>query len=51
MVAEELKAQGFEVEHNRVIIEPPIKMLGNFEAEVKLHPEVAASVKIWVVRG
>jgi large subunit ribosomal protein L9 len=51
MVAEELKAQGFAVEHNRVIIEPPIKMLGNFEAEVKLHPEVVASVKIWVVRG
>ena len=51
MVSEELKAQGYAVEHNRILIDPPIKMLGSFEAEVKLHPEVTAAVKIWVVRG
>ena len=51
MVADELAAQGFDIAHNRIIIEPPIKMLGSFEADVKLHSEVAAKVKIWVVRG
>ena len=51
MVAEELNAQGYAIEHSRVIIDPPIKMLGNFEAEVKLHSEVTAAVKVWVVRG
>ena len=50
-VAEELNAQGYAIEHSRVIIDPPIKMLGNFEAEVKLHSEVTAAVKVWVVRG
>ena len=51
MVAEELKNQGYAIEHNRVVIEPAIKTLGSFEAEVKLHAEVMAAVKIWVVRG
>ena len=51
MVAEELKNQGYAIEHNRVVIEPAIKTLGSFEAEVKLHTEVIAAVKIWVVRG
>ena len=51
MVAEELKNQGYAIEHSRIIIEPAIKTLGSFTADVKLHAEVMASVKIWVVRG
>ena len=51
MVADELTAQGFEIAHNRITLDPPIKMLGSFEADVKLHSEVTAKVKIWVVRG
>ena len=51
MVADELAAQGFEVAHNRIVIDPPIKTLGSFEADVKLHSEVTAKLKIWVVRG
>ena len=51
MVAEELKNQGYAVEHSRISIEPAIKTLGSFTADVKLHAEVMATVKIWVVRG
>ena len=51
MIADELTAQGFEIAHNRITLDPPIKMLGSFEADVKLHSEVTAKVKIWVVRG
>jgi len=51
MIADELTAQGFEIAHNRITLDPPIKMLGSFEADVKLRSEVAAKVKIWVVRG
>ena len=51
MVADELTTQGFEIAHNRITLDPPIKMLGSFEADVKLHSEVTAKVKIWVVRG
>ena len=51
MVAEELKNQGYAIEHSRITIEPAIKTLGSFTADVKLHAEVMALVKIWVVRG
>ncbi len=51
MVADELNAQGYAIEHSRILIDPPIKTLGSFEAEVKLHSEVTAAVKVWVVRG
>ena len=51
MVAEELKNQGYAIEHSRISIEPAIKTLGSFTADVKLHAEVMATVKIWVVRG
>ncbi len=50
MIAEELAAKGFTVEHNRIQLDP-IKTLGSFEVEIKLHAEVSAKVKIWVVRG
>ena len=51
MIADELKAQGFEIDHTRIKVDPPIKSLGGFEVEVKLHAEVDGKVKVWVVRG
>ena len=51
MIADELAAQGYQIEHSRVKLDPPIKTLGSFEVEVKLHAEVTAKVKVWVVRG
>ena len=51
MVADELAAQGFKIEHSRITIEPAIKALGGYDVEVKLHAEVSATVKVWVVRG
>lgn len=51
MIADELAKLEMAVEHSRIKIEPAIKTLGSFEVEVKLHAEVAAAVKVWVVRG
>ena len=51
MIADELAGQGYAVDHTRVKVEPAIKTLGGFDVEVKLHAEVAATVKVWVVRG
>ena len=50
MIADELAKQGFAVEHTQVKVEP-IKTLGSFDVEVRLHADVAATVKVWVVRG
>lgn len=51
MIAEELTAQGFAISHSKITVEPAIKTLGSFEVAVKLHAEVVATVKVWVVRG
>ena len=44
-------AQGCAVEHTRIKVDPPIRTLGSFEVEAKLHADVIAKLKVWVVRG
>ena len=50
MIADELAKQGYAVEHTQVKIDP-IKTVGTFDVEVRLHADVTATVKVWVVRG
>ena len=50
MIADTLAAQGFTVDHSRIKLDP-IKTLGTFEVEAKLHADVIATLKVWVVRG
>ncbi len=49
-ICEALKAEGFTVEKNSIELAEPIKSLGIYELAVKLHPEVKATVKLWVVK-
>jgi large subunit ribosomal protein L9 len=49
-IAEELKKQGYTVERRKVHIEHPIKTLGVHPVHIKLDNDVAASVKVWVVK-
>jgi len=50
MIVDALAVQGIAIDHSRIKLEP-IKALGTFEVEVKLHNEVSAPLKVWVVRG
>jgi large subunit ribosomal protein L9 len=45
-----LASQGFEVDKHAVQLENPIKELGVFEVKIKVHPEVDAVIKVWVVQ-
>lgn len=49
-IAEAIKVEGFEVDKRKVELAEPIKALGAYDVTVKLHPEVAATVKVWVVK-
>ena len=51
MIADELAAQGYKIEHTRIRLDPPIKTLGGVDVPIKLHADVTAKVKVWVVRG
>ena len=49
-IAEGLKLVGFpEVEPPMVKLEENIKAVGTFDVEIKVHPDVAQVVKVWVV--
>lgn len=49
-IAEALAAEGFAIDKNCIELAEPIKSLGIYEIPVKLHPEVIAKVKLWVVK-
>jgi len=49
MISQELKLRGFDIDRKNIIIEDPIKSLGVFDIKVKLHPEVIAQLKVWVI--
>ncbi|AJE02637.1 50S ribosomal protein L9 [Geobacter pickeringii] len=50
-LAELLKAQGVEVERKKIVLAEPIKHVGEFAASVKIHPEVAATLKVIVTKA
>jgi large subunit ribosomal protein L9 len=49
MIAQELELRGFHIDRRNIIIEEPIKTLGIFDVKVKLHAEIMANLKIWVI--
>lgn len=44
-----LAEQGFEVNKRDILLSDSIKELGNYEINVRLHPEVVANIKLSVV--
>lgn len=48
-IAEELRQEGYKINRKHIRIDTSIRQLGVYEAFVKLHPEVEAPVKVWVV--
>lgn len=48
-IAEQLAVAGLELDHRKIVLEEPIKALGKYEVEVRLMPDVAATLKFWVV--
>jgi large subunit ribosomal protein L9 len=51
LIAEELAKQGMEIEIRRIRLDEPIKELGVFNVDVRLHADVTVAVKVWVVRA
>ncbi len=49
-IADLLKENGFDIDRKKIHLEEPLKALGVYEIPVKLHHQVEAKVKVWVVR-
>lgn len=44
-----LEALGHTVDRRRIILKEPIKQLGIYPVQLKLHAEVAPTIRVWVV--
>jgi large subunit ribosomal protein L9 len=50
MIADALKEKGIEIDKRIIDLEEPIKALGIYTVNVKIHQNVTGKVKVWVVR-
>ena len=49
-ITEALKEEVFSIDKSNIELVEPIKSLGIYEVPIKLHPEVTATLKLWVVK-
>jgi len=49
-IAFALEERGIEIDHRRVLMDAPIKILGTYTIPIKLHTDVTAHVTVSVVR-
>ncbi len=49
-ICESLNNEGLEIDKRKIVLDEPLKQLGIFNIPVKLHPEITATLKVWVVK-
>lgn len=50
-IADQLNAMGYDIDKRHIMLEEPIKALGIFEIPIRIHTEVTATIKLFVVRA
>ena len=50
-IAAALEEQGLEIDRRKIILDEPIKELGVFTVPTRVHPDVTADIKVWVVKS
>jgi large subunit ribosomal protein L9 len=50
-VFQALQQEQVSIDKHAIRLEEPIKSLGIFEVPVRLHPDVTATLKLWVVKA
>ena len=48
-IAAQMENQGITIDRRKIVLDKPIKTLGEFEVPIKLYPEVTGSVKVEVI--
>ena len=47
-IADKLAAQGYKIDRRKIQLEHPLKVLGEYDVNIRLHREVTATVKVKV---
>lgn len=48
-IADALNALGLKIDRYKIALKEPLRELGVFDVPLKLHPELQATVKVWIV--
>ena len=49
-IARKLKELGHDVERREIVLDEPIRQIGVYNVDIRLHREVSVPVKVWVVK-
>ena len=47
-IAEKLAEKGMEIDKKKIMLRSPIRNLGSYNVQIKLHPEVSATIRVHV---
>ena len=50
-IADEMEKKGLSIDRKKIVLDKPIKTLGEFDVKIKLHSQVAGTIKVVVVPG
>ena len=50
-ISSQLEAQGVHIEKRMIDLHEPIRALGVYKVPVKLHADVKAEIKVWVIKA
>lgn len=50
-IADEIEKKGMSIDRKKIVLDKPIKTLGEFEVKIKLHSQVVGTIKVAVVPG
>lgn len=50
-IAQQLEAQGLHIEKRMIDLHEPIRALGVYKVPIKLHADVKAEIKVWVIKA
>jgi len=49
-IEDALAHEGVQIDRKRIVLDEPIKSLGIYTVSIRLHQEVTANLKVWVVK-
>ena len=50
-IAAALEEQGVEIDRRKIVLDEPLKELGVFTVPAKIHADVTAEIKVWIVKS
>jgi len=50
-IVDALAEMNVNIERHQVILDEPIRELGEYDVQIQLHPEAKATVRLWVVKA